>query len=198
MQLFADGMDRFSLVQGEERAFLLQLRDSLGAPVDLTGAAVTVDLPKDGGGKLTFRTAAVALGAVDTDEDTITLSKHGLHDGQRVRVSSTGTLPDGLVAATDYWVKVVDDNTFQLLAAETDTDAIDLEDAGTGTHSITTFGLVLTNDERGEVTITIDELASSKLNASIAQMVEFQWEISGVTRIVQRSRMIDVYPQAYP
>lgn len=198
MQLFADGMDRFALVQGEERAFLLSLRDDLGAPIDLTGASVTVDLPKDGGGKVTFRTAAVAITAVDTTDDKLTVAKHGLYDGQRVRLTTTGALPGGLATATDYYVQVVDENTFKLKAAASDASAINLTDAGTGTHSLTTFGLVLTNDERGEVTITIDELASSKLNASIAQMVEFQWEISGVTRIVQRSRMIDVYPQSYP
>lgn len=60
--------------------------------------------------------------------------------GTRVRLTTTGTLPGGLATATDYYVIKVTDSTFKLATsfanaiAET---AINITDAGTGTHTIT-------------------------------------------------------------
>lgn len=63
--------------------------------------------------------------------------------GTAVTVSSTGTLPAGLSASTNYFVIRVDQNsgTFKLATTITNADAgtaINITDAGTGTHTVTT------------------------------------------------------------
>jgi len=71
--------------------------------------------------------------AVDVVANTITVTDHGYGTGQELEVSSTGTLPAPLVAATAYYVIRVDANTLQL--AET------LEDAEAGDEiNLTTQG----------------------------------------------------------
>lgn len=57
--------------------------------------------------------------AVDPTTDAITSTAHGLTTGLLVRVAADGggTLPTGLAAATDYFVIVVDANSFKLAAS---------------------------------------------------------------------------------
>jgi len=59
--------------------------------------------------------------------------------GTRVRLTTTTTLPAGLATATDYYVIVVDENTFKLATTYANAVAgtqIDITDAGTGTHTV--------------------------------------------------------------
>ena len=64
------------------------------------------------------KTAAEGAGG-DFDEttDEITITAHGYQDGVVVRLTTTGTIPTGLAAATDYWVGVVDANTIKLYSS---------------------------------------------------------------------------------
>lgn len=76
---------------------------------------------------------------VDVTDDTITLTGHAFVTGLRVAASSTGTLPAPL-AATNYFVIVVDENTIQLastLANATAGTAIGLTDQGSSGATIT-------------------------------------------------------------
>jgi hypothetical protein len=60
--------------------------------------------------------------------------------GTRVRLTTTTTLPGGLATATDYYVIKVDDGTFKLATSFANAiagTAINITDAGTGTHTIT-------------------------------------------------------------
>lgn len=60
--------------------------------------------------------------------------------GTRVRLTTTTTLPAGLATATDYYVIKVTDSTFKLATSYANAvagTAIDITDAGTGTHTIT-------------------------------------------------------------
>lgn len=71
--------------------------------------------------------------------DVCTRTGHGLFTGNRVRVSSTTTLPAGLSAATDYYVIRIDADTFKLAttrALAIAGTAVNITDTGTGTHSI--------------------------------------------------------------
>lgn len=81
---------------------------------------------------------ATALSAVFTFANATSIctsSAHGLRDGDVVRVSSTTTLPDGLSATTNYFIKVIDVDTFYLyLDSEFKTLATTADD-GTGDHS---------------------------------------------------------------
>lgn len=71
----------------------------------------------------------------DAGSDQLTITDHDFADEQKVRVSSDDTLPAGLAADTDYYVIYVDHNTIQLSATRGGS-AIDITDAGTGTHTI--------------------------------------------------------------
>lgn len=60
--------------------------------------------------------------------------------GTRVRLTTTTTLPGGLATATDYYVIRVSNSTFKLATSYADAvagTAINITDAGTGTHTIT-------------------------------------------------------------
>jgi microcystin-dependent protein len=91
---------------------------------------------------LRFALAASTISAVNTTTDVITTSaSHFLDTGDKVRVSSTATLPTGLIAATDYYVRVLSTTTFTLHPTLADavgnTNMVNLTGAGTGTRTIT-------------------------------------------------------------
>lgn len=59
--------------------------------------------------------------------------------GTRVRLTTSGTLPAGLATATDYYVIRVSNTTFELATSYANSiagTAIDITDAGTGTHTV--------------------------------------------------------------
>ena len=71
---------------------------------------------------------------------------HGASLGQRVRVSSSTTLPAGLSATYEYFLRpdVTNPSTdftlhYTLYGAQNDTDRVDVTDAGTGTHTLTYY-----------------------------------------------------------
>lgn len=80
---------------------------------------------------------SVAAGA-----DQLTLTTHAYQTGDGpVQLTTTGTLPAGLALATDYWIIVDDANTVRLAATfaeaiDASPTAVDITDAGTGTHTI--------------------------------------------------------------
>ena len=60
--------------------------------------------------------------------------------GTRVRLTTTTTLPAGLATATDYYVIVLSSTTFSLATSYANAvagTAINITDAGTGTHTVT-------------------------------------------------------------
>lgn len=77
---------------------------------------------------------------VNPSTDTITITANGYTTGLKLRVSSTGTLPAGLAAATDYFVIVVTANTFKLASSLSNANAgtaIDITTSGTAAATIT-------------------------------------------------------------
>ncbi len=67
--------------------------------------------------------------------ENLVVPVHGLNAGDRVFLTSTGTLPTGLDAATDYFVLAVDADKFQVALNDAGT-AVDIGDAGTGVHAV--------------------------------------------------------------
>lgn len=82
----------------------------------------------------------LTVSAVSTSDNTLTSSSHGLEDlDGPVQVSSTGTLPTGLSASTDYYVIRDSDDAIKLassLANAIAETAIDITGAGSGTIKI--------------------------------------------------------------
>lgn len=72
--------------------------------------------------------------------DICTKVGHFMHTGATVTVSSTTTLPAGLVAATTYYVIYLTEDTFKLastLEEAYQSNAVDITSTGAGTHTIT-------------------------------------------------------------
>lgn len=66
----------------------------------------------------------------------VTLTNHGLVEGQMVRLATTGALPTGLAAATDYFVKAINSSTFNL-AATLGGANINTSGSQSGVHTLT-------------------------------------------------------------
>lgn len=76
--------------------------------------------------------------------DICTATAHGFKTGLKGQTSTTTTLPSGLSAATDYFVIVIDANTFKLATSLSNAQAgtaIDITSTGTGTHTFTATAL---------------------------------------------------------
>ena len=73
-----------------------------------------------------------------------TKAAHGFPEALKVRLTTTTLLPAGLSLATDYFVHVIDVNTFYLASSLANLDAlsyVDITDTGTGDHTITAEAL---------------------------------------------------------
>ena len=119
------------------------------------------------------KAAAISIAA----PGVITSTAHGYAIGQRVRFSTTGQLPTGLVPGTDYWVvATVAANTFSVAATSGGT-AITTTGTQSGTHTVSAvpsgsqrmfIGLVMSAREQGGTANTIKMLnASIGINSNI-------------------------------
>ena len=78
----------------------------------------------------TFETSDVATGT-----DIITITAHGFQDGTVLRFTTTGGLPAGLAASTDYVVSSATTDTFKLTSLAG--AVINITTTGSGTHTAT-------------------------------------------------------------
>jgi hypothetical protein len=84
----------------------------------------------------TYYNSAGTVSAVTTGSDSLTVNSHPFDTGDRVFISSTGTLPGGLSALTEYFVIDTGANTIKLALTKADaiaTTAIDITSTGSGT-----------------------------------------------------------------
>ncbi len=88
--------------------------------------------------------------------DVLTVTNGSFAKGQAVTVSTTGTLPAGLAAATTYYVAVAGSSIklSTTLANAIAGTVVDITDAGTGTHTIT-------GTELGRITKIVQDPAST-------------------------------------
>ena len=77
---------------------------------------------------------SVALDSVDAITDTLNAESHGFIDGRVGQFQTSGTLPDGIVAATDYYIVSAGEDSFKIATSEGG-DPITIDDAGSGTHT---------------------------------------------------------------
>lgn len=82
----------------------------------------------------------IAAAGWDDTTDVITSASHGLKTGMVLQVATSGTLPAGITALTDYYVIALTDDTFSLATSLADAvagTAVDFTDAGVGNHTVT-------------------------------------------------------------
>jgi hypothetical protein len=75
-------------------------------------------------------------GDVDTTDNELDITAHGFSANQKVQLLSTGTLPAGLAAATDYYVTVISANAISLALTAGGADVDITAAAGGGTHTV--------------------------------------------------------------
>lgn len=96
-----------------------------------------------------FVTTTVATTSVDASTDTLTAASHPFETGDKIRVTSTASIPDGLDDDTDYYIIDKTSNTFQLATTRaisyTGTPIVDITTVGTGTHTFQLNEIKITN-----------------------------------------------------
>jgi hypothetical protein len=78
-------------------------------------------------------------GQVDIEGDAIKIVAHGYSPNEVVQFTEIGTLPNGITAATDYYIGVVDADVFNLLDSP-DGSIIDIGDYGVGENEVAAAG----------------------------------------------------------
>jgi len=94
--------------------------------------------------------------------DICTSNSHGLTEGDKVQLTTTGTLPAGLSTATSYYVISVTTNTFQL-ATNPGGSAINITDTGSGTHSFNLKGRAIYVGDWKYVAISLAFIGTSTM-----------------------------------
>ncbi len=104
----------------------------------------------DTGGRLAtdvIRKYRIVLGATGTglagtvSTTTWTTAAHGYNTSQPVRITTSGTIPAGVVAGKLYFAKRLSSTTFSIHPTDADaiagTNAVSASDGGSGTHTVT-------------------------------------------------------------
>lgn len=108
--------------------------------------------------------------------DIITSAAHGLQDNDLVQLTTGTTLPAGLSLATDYYIRDRAENTFKLALTPGGT-AINITDAGTGTHTYHLKGKAISVGGKESVALTLDfsgtPTMTVKVQGSIQEGVNF-------------------------
>lgn len=85
-----------------------------------------------------YATMAFVAFTADAGTDVCTAAGHGFTNGQFIRVGTTNTLPGGLSADADYYIRDATADTFKLAPAP-GAAAVNITSAGTGTHRASRF-----------------------------------------------------------
>jgi len=192
-----DDADHVSLIQGEDRSFVLRLIDKdTGAPIALNSNTEVKFEILDSDGRLVRRSSkAEVVDSVDTVNDKLAIAGHGYSDGDVVQLTTTGTLPAGLSLVTNYYVKDSNSANFKL-SASLGGAAIDITDAGSGVHSVSGVGMVVASpNDLGKATLTLGDHVTSVLEVRNYQDAEFSYTIGANTRIVKMARSFSISSQ---
>jgi len=137
----------------------------IGAAVDITDTGSGTHTFTDGilyclGLMITYTKKKSQTFTAVAANDTITSAAHALENGSIIQVSNSGgALPAGLSASTNYYVIDATTDTFKLSATYFGS-AIDITDAGTGTH---TFNAISGGDTFTGVTIPTGTYAADAI-----------------------------------
>lgn len=119
-----------------------------GDPLDLSSYTVQFQMEGETSGAAKVAESATGVTKHPTQTftasattDLLTCNAHGVEFGDQIVVATQTTLPGGLAAATRYFATHVTPNAFKL-AATPGGIALDITDAGTGTHTFFVVGSV--------------------------------------------------------
>lgn len=199
-----DGQKGIELTQGEDRTILVTFSvQSVTTPIDITGAVVEFNFPRQDGGAVKRTSGVVTFSSdevvVNPELGTVILPDNGLVTGDPVTVAAIGegVLPSPLTAETNYTINTIDVNTFQFI--DSSGNAIIFTDQGTGQFNIINVtDVVITNPTLGQVTLLLRSQVTAAMNAQIAQNFQAQYTLAGKTRINVLFHLLDVLFQPVP
>ena len=114
-----------------------------------------------------FKVAAkIQLAFTAAVTDIITATAHGLSEGDCIWVSSSTTLPAGLSASTNYYVRDITTNTFKVSATRGGA-VVDVTDTGTGTHTYNLKGKVVMTSDYKNIELSFNTANSANLTLKI-------------------------------
>jgi len=103
----------------------------------------SINVVTGGSGYQTKKRTAPAASGVSTASDSITIANHDYNSGEKVKYTCNGTIAFGLTADTEYYVTVVDKDSFKLSSVGLSSDRefnyrtkqyVDITSVGVGTH----------------------------------------------------------------
>lgn len=133
---------RQDLTGSRTMAFAWPYIFNLGIAIVLSTPALSLDQLYYSVNKYSTATVTITIAT----PGVVTWTAHGLATGDRIRLSTSGTLPTGLVASTTYWVTVIDANSFSLSTSFANAQAgtlIATSGTQSGTHTATSAEIVL-------------------------------------------------------
>ena len=103
----------------------------------------SINVTSGGSGYQTKKRTAPAASGVSTASDSITIANHDYNSGEKVKYTCNGTVASGLSVDTEYYVTVVDKDSFKLSSVGLSSDRefyyrtkqyVDITSVGVGTH----------------------------------------------------------------
>lgn len=188
----------YAFVQGEDRTLdVVVYERGQGGIYNLTGAAVTLHLPRDGGGSLKRSSTPVRVAASQvafaTSPGQVNLPEHGLATGDAFTVVAQGggTLPAGLAISTNYKAHVIDDGAFSIQTSA-GADVV-LTSAGTLGFDMTLADTITNNGTAGTLAFPLSAAFTAAVRAGAAQDLQVAIVLAGKRRVAQAHGALDVY-----
>lgn len=149
--------------------------------------------------------APLAVSAVSSGADTLTITAHGLQTGDGpIQFTTTGTLPAPLAVLTSYWVFVVDVNTIKLCNSFAQTGGtpfignvnpvtvIDLTTTGSGVQTLTSISATLRGGQEIQYSQQILERVTLTLECYTSVGVGMGMATALLHRVVSRQQLPSV------
>lgn len=83
-------------------------------------------------------TKSIATTDINTTTNVITSTNHGFQDNDRIKMTTSTTMPGGLAVETVYFIRDAAADTFKLTSTLAGS-AIDITSTGTGTHTVSSI-----------------------------------------------------------
>jgi hypothetical protein len=114
-----------------------------------------------------FTAKTIAAADVEVTNNTFTSNAHGMQNGTPCQITTTGTLPGGLSANTQYYIVYVETNTFKL-STTYNGSAIDITSQGSGDHTISeSFRVYSSNGEDSDKAVEYIKISWFSATTSI-------------------------------
>lgn len=197
---------RLTFTVGEDRTVELLLQDgNLQLPIDLTGAKLTLALPKSGGGAIKRRTGGLVFSWSQVTNQggmaVFAIPAHGLVTGDTVQLAAVGdgaSLPAPFASTTPYVVIYISAKELALVATGTalSPSTLVLGAPATGQAVLQSDDFTVLNAALGQASCRLTAPCTNACAVGQGQDYQLVYtDAQGLTRIFTGSAMLDVMGQ---